>query len=125
MSWISREAAPGRVVQRDADDLLVRALLVGHVEDPDRMHADAAAGEGRIADEDERIERVAVLGEGALDESVVGGVAHRGEQAPVEDDPAELLVPLVLVPRSARDLDEGDVSSWRPRLPAAVPCVSS
>jgi hypothetical protein len=33
------------------------------VEDPDRADADAAARERRIADEDERVERVAVLRE--------------------------------------------------------------
>ena len=106
MSWMSESRPQVGSFERDADDLLVRALLVGHVEDADRPDADAAAGERRVADEDERVERVAVLGEGALDEAVVGRVAHRGEQAAVEDDPAELVVPLVLVARPARDLDE-------------------
>ena len=97
------EPAPARVVERDADHLLVGALLVGHVEDADRPHADAAAREGRVADEHERVERVAVLGERSLDVAVVGRVAHRGEQAAVEDDPAQLVVPLVLVARAARN----------------------
>src|SRR5262249_19479007 len=43
-----RQPPPDRVAQRDADDLLVRALLVGHVKDADRPDADAAAGEGRV-----------------------------------------------------------------------------
>ena len=55
--------------------LLVGALLVGHVEDADGADADAAAGKGRVADEHERVERVAVLAERALDEAVVGRVA--------------------------------------------------
>ena len=92
----------------DADDLVVGALLVGHVEDADGTRADPAAREGGIADEDERVERVAVLAERALDVAVVGGVAHRGEQPPVEHDPAELTIPLVLVARPARDLHEDD-----------------
>src|SRR5439155_21051057 len=80
-------------------------LLVGHVEDADRANADATAGEGRIADEHERIERIAVLAERSLDVAVVRGIAHRGEEAPVEDDPTELLVELILVPRPGRNLD--------------------
>ena len=48
-------------------------------------------------------------GERALEEAVVGGIAHRREQPPVERDPAELLVPLVLVARARGNLDEHDV----------------
>ena len=103
-----RGPRPRRVAQRHADQLLVRALLVRHVEDADRPDADAAAGERRVADEHERVERVAVLAERALDEAVVGGIAHRREQPPVEHDPAELVVALVLVARAGRDLDEDD-----------------
>src|SRR4029450_12568623 len=77
-----------------------------HMEDADRSCRDAAPGERRLADEAERIERVAVLPEGALDEAVVRGVSHRREQAPVEHDVARLGIELVLVARSRRDLDE-------------------
>src|SRR5439155_4147814 len=94
--------------ERHAEELLVGAFLVGHVEDADRADADPAAGERRVGDEHERVERVAVLGERALDVAVVRGVRHRGEEAPVEHDAPELLVPLVLVARARRDLDEDD-----------------
>src|SRR5438874_2947624 len=87
---------------------LVGPFLVLHVEDADRADADPAARERRIGDEDERVERVAVIRERPLDEAVVGRVGHRGEQPPVEDDAAEPLVPLVLVARARRDLDEDD-----------------
>src|SRR4051794_24881461 len=40
--------APHRVVERDAEHLLVRPLLVRHVEDPDGAYADAAPGERRL-----------------------------------------------------------------------------
>ena len=76
------------------------------MEDADDARADSAAGEGRLADEHERVERVAVLAERPLDEAVVGRVAHRGEEAPVEHDVARLGVDLVLVPRAHRHLDE-------------------
>src|SRR5256886_2730823 len=95
-----------RVAERHAQHLLVRPLLVRHVEDADRADADPAARERRLGDEHEGVERVAVIGERPLEEAVVGGVGHRGEEAAVEDDAAELLVPLVLVAGPHRDLDE-------------------
>ena len=100
------DAHPGRVAKRHEDDLLVAALLVGHVEDADDARADAATGEGRLADEDERVERVAVLTERTFDEAVVRGIAHRGEEPPVEDDVAGRRIDLVLVARAHRHLDE-------------------
>jgi hypothetical protein len=78
------------------------------MEHPDRSDADRAAGECRLGDEDERVERVAVLTERVDDEAIVGRVAHRGEQVAVEHNPAELGVVLILVAGSAWDLDEGD-----------------
>jgi hypothetical protein len=48
--------------------LLVRALLIGHVEDADRAGTDAAARERRVADEHQRIEGVAILSQRSLDE---------------------------------------------------------
>ena len=48
----------------------------------------------------ERVERVAVLAEGALDEAVVRRVAHRREQPAVEHDVTGLGVQLVLVARA-------------------------
>jgi hypothetical protein len=42
------DAHPGGIAQRHEDDLLVRSLLVGHVEDADDAAADAAAGERRL-----------------------------------------------------------------------------
>ena len=56
----------------------------------------------------ERVERIAVLAQRALDEAVVGGIAHRGEEAAVEHDPARLRVELVLVSGARRHLDEDD-----------------
>src|SRR5258708_25986463 len=43
-----RDAHPRGILQRHADDLVVRPLLVLHVEDADGPHSDTAAGEGRI-----------------------------------------------------------------------------
>src|SRR5690606_1861755 len=54
---------------------------------------------------DQRVQRVAVLAEGVLDEAVVGRVGGRGEESTVQADPTRLVVHLVLVPRTLRDLD--------------------
>src|SRR5581483_8884781 len=97
-----------RVAERHAQHLLVGTLLVAHVEDPDRPDADATAGKRRFRDEDERVERVSVLREGSLEVAVVRRIRHRGEEATIEDDPAELFVPLVFVARPRWDLDEDD-----------------
>jgi hypothetical protein len=102
------DAHPSRILQRDTDDLLVRPLLVGHVEDADDAPADSAARERRLADEDQGVQRIAVAAHRPLDEAVVRGIGHRGEEAPVEDDGVEILVQLVLVPRPRRNLDEDD-----------------
>ena len=56
--------------------------------------------------EHERVERVAVLAEGVLDEAVVGGVGGRGEEHPVEADAAGLVVDLVLVALTLGDLHQ-------------------
>ena len=94
-----------RVLGRDAEHLVVAALLVGHPEHADRAGADQAAGEGRLLDEHERVERVAVLAEGVLDEAVVGRVLRGGEQRAVQPDPPGLVVHLVLVAHALGDLD--------------------
>ena len=89
-----------------AQHLVVAAGLVGHAEHADGAAADEAAGERRLLDEHERVERVVVLAEGVLDEAVVGGVLRRREQGPVEPEPPRLVVELVLVAAAPGHLDE-------------------
>ena len=87
---------PGGILERDAEDLLVRPLRVGHVKDADDARRDPAAGERRLADEAERIQRVAVLPQCPFHEPVVRRIRHRREQAAVEHDVAGLGVELDL-----------------------------
>src|SRR5207245_902464 len=79
--------------------LVVRAAPGHHVQATDRSGADRAARERRFADEHQRVGRVAGLRQRPGGEAVVGRIAHRREQPPVERQAPELLVPLVLVPR--------------------------
>ena len=82
------------------------ALLVGHPEHADRAGPDQAAGERRLGQQDQRVQRVAVLAQGVLDEAVVGRVLSGREQGPVQAEPARLVVQLVLVASALGDLDE-------------------
>ena len=102
------DVAPVGVRERDAEDLVVLGVLVAHAEQRHRLDLDAAAGERRLGDDDHHVERVAVGGQRVPEEAVVGRVAERGEQQPVELDRPELLVPLVLVRGALRDLDDRD-----------------
>ena len=51
------------------------------------------------------VERVAVLAQRVRHEPVVGRVRRRGEEPPVEEDLARVVVDLVLVAAPSRDLD--------------------
>ena len=95
----------GPASNRDAEQFLVGAGLVGHPEHPDRAAADQAAGEGRLVEQHQRVERVAVATEGVLDKPVVRRVAGAGEQHPVQPDASRGVVHLVLVALPLRDLD--------------------
>src|SRR4051812_25710852 len=61
------------VVQRDADDLVVRLSAVEHLEHADGTDVDLAAGKRFFLDEYEHVERITVLVQRARDEAVVAG----------------------------------------------------
>lgn len=103
------DVRPARILVRHREHLVVAAGLVGHVEHADRAHLDADAGEERVLEQHERVERIAVVGEGVLEEAVIDGVDEPGEEHAVEEDASGLVIDLVLVPAPARDLDDGIV----------------
>jgi hypothetical protein len=102
------EVRVARIAGDHAQQLLVGPGLVGHAEHADGAAGDQAAGEGRLVEQHQGVQRVAVPAEGALHEPVVGRVAGAGEQPPVQADAPGVVVHLVLVALPLRDLD-GDV----------------
>ena len=64
----SQRGSPGGYAQH----LVVAARLVGHLEHGDRPDLHEHAREQRFRQQDQRIQRVAVLAESVLDEAVVG-----------------------------------------------------
>jgi hypothetical protein len=94
-----------RVVHRDAQHLGVTAGLVLHQVGRQRPDTNAAAREGGLGHEHDRVERIAVLGQRVRKEAVVRGIARCGEQPPVEENLAGLVVHLVLVAAPAGNLD--------------------
>ena len=99
--WSQRGSPAGH-----AQHLVVAAGLVGHLEHRDRARLDDAAGEHRLGQQNQRIERVAVLAERVLEEAVVGRVGHGRVEVAVQLHPAGVVVHLVLVARTLGDLDD-------------------
>ena len=90
---------------------------------PTGLHLDQAARKGRLVEQDQRVERVAVLGQRVGDEPVVGRVDRRREEPAVESDQVPLVVVLVLVAAPPGDLDDdldGAVCVHGPCLSSAV-----
>ena len=93
---------------RHAEDLLVLAGLVVHLQHADRPARHEAAGKRRRGHEQQRVERIAVLAERLQQEAVVARVDDARVERAVEHDALEPGVVLVLVAAALRDLDEGD-----------------
>jgi hypothetical protein len=91
----------------DAENLLVSEALVEHLENADGADLHDAAGEAGRVDQDEAVERVAVVAEGRGDKAVVAGVVDGRVEVAVEAEDVQFLVVLVLVDALVGDLDDG------------------
>src|ERR1700738_3748037 len=96
-----------RIVAGDGDDLVVRLPAIEHLEHSQRPAIDLTTRKRRLIDADENVERIAVLVQGARNESVVAGIVHGRVQNPIEPDEPGLLVQLVLVAAATGYFDEG------------------
>ena len=104
------------------DDLVVDALLVAHPHHADGARLDDRQRVDRLLAEHQRIERVAVVAERARDEAVVGRIVHGAVEHAIESQEAGLLVQLVLVLASLRDLDDDGEGLLDVRVVDVVSC---
>src|SRR5438132_1385629 len=95
-----------RIADRYAEYFFVVAMLVAHEQRADRTRWHDATREGRLFDNDQRVQRVAVPTDGVHDEAVIGGIVHRREQDTVETNASGRLIELVFGARASRDLYE-------------------
>ncbi len=100
----------------DAEDLLVTEPLVEHLEHADGADLHHAAGEAGGVDEDEAVERIAVVAKGAGDEAVVAGIVDGRVEIAVETEDVELFIVLVFVDTLVGNLDDriDDLGAVRP-----------
>ena len=89
----------------DAQQFVVAACFVGHLEHTQRAGLDDHTGEHGFGQDDQCVEGVAVFAEGVVDEAVVERVGHGGEQVAVEVDLAGFVVYFVLVAGAFGDFD--------------------
>jgi hypothetical protein len=94
------------VVLSDAENLLIAEALVEHLENTDGPDLHDAAGEAGSVDEDEAVEGVAVVAEGAGDEAIVAGVVDGGVEITIEAEDVEIFVVLVFVDTLVGNLDD-------------------
>src|SRR5690606_3233916 len=91
---------PQGVGDGDSQNLVVGPLLIPHVKHAHGAGAYDTPRESGLRDDDEGVQLIAVLGQGVGDKPVVGGVVDRGEEHPVQKEPAGAMVELVLVAAS-------------------------
>lgn len=88
-----------------AQQLVVAASLIGHLEYAERTGVHDHTREDWLRQDHECVEWVAILTEGVVDEAVVEWVSHWGEQVAVQVDLAGFVVNLVLVAGTLWDFD--------------------
>src|SRR5262245_60429026 len=84
------------IVDVNRDDLVVRSLVVAHGEHADGAGTQDAERNDRLLAEDEHVKWVAVAAVGPRQESIVGGIVHRGVEYAIQPEQTGLLVELVL-----------------------------
>ena len=81
-------------------------LLVGHPEHAHHPRPHVTAGERRLVEQHQRVERIAVLRERVGHEPVVGGVGGGSKEVAVEPDLTGVVIRLVLVAGALGNLDD-------------------
>lgn len=99
---------PRRVVVRNHQELRIVTGFVDHMQHADWVAGDQATRERRLSQQDQDVERVAILAERIEQKTVIRRVVRASTQRAIKDDSAIRLVELVLVAAPLRDLDVRD-----------------
>src|SRR5690606_18203942 len=95
-----------QLVMGYGNQLGIAAAIVSHVQHANRAAANDRAGGNRVRGDYQYVQRVAIVGQGVRNETVVGRVEHRGRHETVDEQGVAVLVDLVLDGRMVgRDFD--------------------
>ena len=89
----------------DAEQLVVAASFVGHLEYAEDASLNNDAWEYWLRKQDQCVQWVAVFAQGVVNEAIVCWVSHWGKQVTVQVDLAGLVVDLVLITRTLWDFN--------------------
>lgn len=95
------------IVGGDAENLLVRALLIPHFQDTDGTCFDDAAGDCWVGHQNEDIKRVAIEVVGLRNVAVIKRIKQRRIEHSIKFENARFLANLILVRAPFRDFDHG------------------
>ena len=86
-----------RVTGWHTQELVIATRLIGHAEHADGAASDDDAGEGRLLEEDERVEGVSIKAQRVVDESVVVRISRRGEEHSIKANAPCCVIHLVFI----------------------------
>ena len=102
-------------------NLLVRHPLVQHFENANRTDGTNAAWKSSRIRQDQNVERVAILGKGLGDETVVSWIMNGRMEVSVQPEDMKLLVILIFAGALERNLDYGS-DNFRNFVATAAQC---
>ena len=101
------------LVDADTEQLGIAAGIVFHHHHADRPHPADAAGHERRARHHQRVDRVAIIGEGVRNKAVVGRIPHRGVENAVDEQRARRLVEFIFDRFAAKRAFDHDIDIVR------------
>jgi MFS family permease len=84
------------VARRNTQHLVVATVLVDHQKQPNRSTPDNTAGKRGCTDKHQRIQRITVQSQSALDEAIISRIGGRGKQRAIQPDAAGPVIHFVL-----------------------------
>src|SRR3989344_900347 len=97
---------PTRILARHRDDFVIALADIHHRHDTDRSCLHQNPGSERIGREKHHIQRITVIPERLRDEPVVERIVLRCLHRPIQLDQPRLLLDLIFILRSARNLND-------------------